>query len=626
MITKNTNRMTDGAAVNVLDFGAVGDGVTDDTVAIQAALNHAASTGGTLMGIGNATCLVTSELSVSGGIKYDMMGDTIDGSGIANGTTYSEVAVLTVGGSIGSTVLLTSDVALGDQTLDVDSSSLAVGDYLLLSSSQLMVDGYSNPSNKRGELNRVEAITNGTSIKTAGGSLFAYATASSANIKLITPATGVSITNGKIIAGGVGSWHTGLRLDYCVDFKVENLDVSYAEDIGIATFYCYGGLIHGGVVEYSTNPNGGMAIASGTGYGTALLYATRDVVVDNVSYMRCKRAITGGARYPAVFNTVVNCVAEGGKNGLGSHEPCWWWTFTNNTVRGMAGVGFNIRGQYNKLSGNRIFDCAGTGIYVRTYYDNPEGITGTELTDNYLVRTAGIVLEGVQGRIIDTTISGGEIIDSNFNSLVVKTSDNVHIEGVRMSGQADAGSTDGNCVVVSGTVANGADNCTNVNISDCDMQDALRYGLKASYTQNLSIDGNRVGQSQREGLYLDGCERVSANNNKIKASVVAFTYGIGLRNCSESVVNNNHLNGNDDSGQTSNHGIAFIGDGSGNSCTDNMAVGNNINGHASAVLVTAINSGVVDHSVVVANNGRGCYGATKFNISSTNQSVANNLI
>jgi hypothetical protein len=45
-LTKATYSMIDGATVNVLDYGAVGDNAADDTVAIQAAVTYALASGG----------------------------------------------------------------------------------------------------------------------------------------------------------------------------------------------------------------------------------------------------------------------------------------------------------------------------------------------------------------------------------------------------------------------------------------------------------------------------------------------------------------------------------------------------------------------------------------------------
>lgn len=63
-LTKTTYSMIAGAPFNVLDFGAVGDGVADDTAAIQAAIDSVGSNGAVFFPVG--TYKITSTLNYAG--------------------------------------------------------------------------------------------------------------------------------------------------------------------------------------------------------------------------------------------------------------------------------------------------------------------------------------------------------------------------------------------------------------------------------------------------------------------------------------------------------------------------------------------------------------------------------
>lgn len=62
-LTKAHNRMIQGAIVNVQDFGAIGDGLTDDTAAIQAAIDAAANAKLPLFFPDNGTYLISKSTS-----------------------------------------------------------------------------------------------------------------------------------------------------------------------------------------------------------------------------------------------------------------------------------------------------------------------------------------------------------------------------------------------------------------------------------------------------------------------------------------------------------------------------------------------------------------------------------
>lgn len=99
-LTKATYSMIDGAAVNVLDYGAVGDGVTDDTAALNAALAVAVANNkclflpaGTYLATANITVptpgSVTSGFTILGEGKHNGSIIKFSGAAVTTGLTFT---------------------------------------------------------------------------------------------------------------------------------------------------------------------------------------------------------------------------------------------------------------------------------------------------------------------------------------------------------------------------------------------------------------------------------------------------------------------------------------------------------------------------------------------------------
>lgn len=474
--------------VSVKDFGAVGDGVTDDTAAIQAAIS--ASYGKKLF-VPDGTYKMLSSVIVTQGITIEMAaGAVLDYSQAAAGAALSQKYAIGVTGTQGATVAATADVTVGATTLQLTSTAtFSANNWIILQSDQEFTDGASGTGNKRGHIARIKSIDSATQVTLWEKSDFAYVVASNARISKLTPVEKFTLTGGAMRGGGVGKVHSGVKALNVLNARIDGVTLSGFEDSAVIMDNSIDSAVHGCHIYDATSPGGAIG---NTGYGV-VMYGGRGLVIDANSFQNCRHAVAGGGAsvMPVGCTVTGNIVSHCGiaTAALDCHEPCWNWSFIGNIITGGAS-GAVLRGRHVTFSDNVIDSMTGTGIMRMQYENDTSNVAGAIITGN-TIRNCVVGIE-VRGKNIGTEMVAGVLLSNNTF--------------IGNSGHA------------------------------IQCRDAV----------GLIINNNRITEiagSGRYGIYLLRCTSVTCNGNNIDASLATNLYPIGVENCSKVAISGSILTG-----------------------------------------------------------------------------------
>lgn len=245
--------------VNVRDFGAKGDGTSDDTEAIQAACDHAGALGFALIVFPHGSYKVTERIALPGNCSVNGFGSRILCSS-TNG------AFMVEGDGLGTQVALGTNATSGDTTLTTASAhGLSAGDMALLWSQR---DSLSEAAGEWrlgyhqgikcyfAEPVSIQAVPSTTSVSLSTGLIFpGYRTdavqdtgsgRTAATLAKLNFSENVTIRNFVIDHNGSGS---AISAQYAKNFVVDNVVVNTGTSLngvsGISLFACYGVRING---------------------------------------------------------------------------------------------------------------------------------------------------------------------------------------------------------------------------------------------------------------------------------------------------------------------------------------------------------------------------------------------
>ncbi|MFD2261727.1 NosD domain-containing protein [Lacibacterium aquatile] len=516
--------------VSFFDFGAVGDGVADDTLALQAAL---ASGESRVTGLGHSF-RVTGTLTLTAGIEI-VDADII--FELAQMPASSVVVPLfQAAGTRTVQSLLTANASASAATVTVaDGSQFPVGSYVMLAQNKLW-DMLDPPKGATyGEMHRVKAVA-GNQVTLDEPVLYAATVAEGARLERLDFLAGITLRNVSASGQGLGYNQIGVDLSVCRDILIEGCSFDLFAHSGITI----GTSAHFQVLRSQVT----RGRRPGFSYGVAIQHGSHWGNVTDCFFSDLRHGVSIGGSQGVCRQIVIKgnncygCVEA----GLDSHPAGDYIVFANNTLFQEGGTdGMTIQCNNVQVSGNMIRGslrhgilyqaCSAGEIWTGTIEGNTIVNAGALDPDSTqvgilcqqrgaiayrgLIVANNIVTGGWHDSLLVETIAGPlQYLTITGNNFILPTRDGIHLK------------TAGGHSIWFGTITGNAIRATRYNIHlEAGESPEIQYfavtgntastGQKAILgvnTNRIAAVGNVAAVSGSGGITVAGANSVMADN------------------------------------------------------------------------------------------------------------------